>query len=160
MPIDSIVAQLNIDMIGRGRAEDMVGGGPNYVGAVGSQRLSTELNHEMLAVNAAEPPARKLRIDYRFDDPTLGTAVDGRPISWPGYNSIYTRSDHYRYASKCIPIVFFFTGLHGDYHQLTDEPQYIDYPHYAMITSYIRDLMVDIGNRPSRPALDHPCTRN
>jgi len=159
VPLDSIVAQINIDMIGRGRAEDMVGGGPNYLGAVGSQRLSTELNHEMLAVNAHEPEGKKLRIDYRFDDPTLGTAVDGKPISWPGYNNIYGRSDHANYANKCVPIVFFFTGLHGDYHQITDEPQYIDYPHYSMIDNYIRDLLVDVANKPTRPALDHPCTR-
>ena len=159
VPIDSIVAQINIDMIGRGRAEDMVGGGPTYVGAVGSKRLSTDLNHEMLAVNAAEPPARKLRIDYRFDDPTLGVAQDGKPVSWPGYNSIYTRSDHFNYAKKCIPIVFFFTGLHGDYHQNTDEPQYIDYPHFSLIDNYIKDLLVDVANRPVRPALDNVCTR-
>ena len=159
VPIDSVVAQINIDMIGRGRAEDMVGGGPNYVGAVGSQRLSMDLNKQMLAVNAAEPPAKKLRIDYRFDDGTLGTSVDGKPASWPGYNNIYGRSDHANYADKCIPIVFFFTGLHGDYHQRTDEPQYIDYPHYAMITDYIKDLMVDIGNQPTRPALNNVCTR-
>jgi hypothetical protein len=159
VPMDSVVAQINIDMIGRGRAEDMVGGGPTYLGAVGSQRLSKELNHEMLAVNAAEPPARKLRIDYRFDDPTLGTAVDGKPISWPGYNNIYGRSDHFNYAKKCIPIVFFFTGLHGDYHQNTDEAQYIDYPHYSLIDHYIKDLLVDVANRPTRPALDNVCTR-
>ena len=159
VPIDSVVAQINIDMIGRGRAEDMVGGGPTYLGAVGSKRLSTPLNKEMLAVNAAEAPARRLRIDYRFDDQTLGVSQDGKPASWPGYNSIYTRSDHYNYARKCIPIVFFFTGLHGDYHQLTDEPQYIDYPHYSLISNYIRDLLVDVANKPARPALDNVCTR-
>jgi hypothetical protein len=159
VPVDSVVAQINIDMIGRGRAEDMVGGGPNYVGAVGSKRLSMDLNKEMLAVNAAEPGARKLRIDYRFDDATLGTSVDGKPASWPGYNNIYGRSDHANYANKCIPIVFFFTGLHGDYHQNTDEPQYIDYPHYSLITNYIRDLLVDVANKPTRPALNDVCTR-
>ena len=126
---------------------------------MGSKRLSADLNKQMLAVNAAEPPARKLRIDYRFDDATLGTSVDGKPISWPGYNNIYGRSDHFNYAKKCIPIVFFFTGLHGDYHQNTDEPQYIDYPHYSLITNYIRDLLVSVANRPVRPSLDNVCTR-
>jgi hypothetical protein len=159
VPIDSVVAQINIDMIGRGRAEDMVGGGPNYLGAVGSKRLSMDLNRQMLAVNAAEPAAKKLRIDYRFDDATLGTSVDGKPASWPGYNNIYGRSDHANYANKCVPIVFFFTGLHGDYHQNTDEPQYIDYPHYSLITNYIRDLLVDVANKPTRPALNNVCTR-
>jgi hypothetical protein len=159
VPVDSVVAQINIDMIGRGRAEDMVGGGPTYLGAVGSQRLSMDLNHKMLAVNAAEPATRKLRIDYRFDDATLGTSVDGKPVSWPGYNNIYGRSDHANYANKCIPIVFFFTGLHGDYHQNTDEPQYIDYPHYSLIDNYIKDLLVSVADGMTRPQLNNVCTR-
>lgn len=157
VPLDSIVAQINIDMIGRGRAEDVIGGGDYYVGAVGSRRLSAELHADMLEVNARQP--HPLTIDYRFDDPTLGTSVDGKPVSWPGYNNIYGRSDHANYANKCIPIVFFFTGLHGDYHQRTDEPQYIDYPHYAAITNYVHDLLVDVGDAAHRPKLDAPCTR-
>ena len=159
VPIDSVVAQINIDMIGRGRAEDMVGGGPKYLGALGSKRLSSQLDKAMHAVNTAELPANRLQLDNRFDDATLGTSVDGKPVSWPGYNNLYGRSDHANYANKCIPIVFFFTGLHGDYHQLTDEPEYIDYPHYSLITNYIRDLTVNVANQPTRPALDNPCVR-
>lgn len=159
VPIDSVVAGINIDMIGRGRAEDMVGGGPTYLGALGSKRLSSQLDKAMHAVNTAESPANRLRLDNRFDDATLGTSVDGKPVSWPGYNNLYGRSDHANYANKCIPIVFFFTGLHGDYHQLTDEPEYIDYPHYSLITNYIRDLTVNVANQPTRPALDNPCVR-
>jgi hypothetical protein len=158
VPIDSVVAAINLDMVGRGRAEDMIGGGPTYLGAVGSRRLSIDLNREMLDVNAKQ--ATPLNIDYRFDDPTLGLAVDGKPAIWAGYNNIYGRSDHANYANKCVPIAFFFTGLHGDYHQRTDEPQYIDYPHYAMITSFIRDLAVSVANRPLRPSLDKACTRS
>ncbi len=159
VPIDSVVAQLNIDMIGRGRAEDMVGGGLTYVGALGSKRLSSQLDRDMHEVNDKEPPARKLRLDNRFDDATLGTSVDGKPVSWPGYNNLYGRSDHANYANKCVPIIFFFTGLHGDYHQRTDEPEYIDYPHYNLITNYLRDLTVNVANQPTRPALDNPCVR-
>jgi hypothetical protein len=159
VPVDSVVAQINIDMIGRGRAEDMVGGGPKYLGALGSKRLSSQLDKAMNAVNAAESPANRLRLDNRFDDASLGTSVDGKPVSWPGYNNLYGRSDHANYANKCIPIVFFFTGLHGDYHQRTDEPEYIDYPHYSLITNYIRDLTVNVANQPTRPALDNPCVR-
>ena len=157
VPLDSIVAGINLDMIGRGRAEDMIGGGPTYLGSVGSRRLSVELNRQMLETNARQP--RPLNIDYRFDDPTLGVAVDGRQPIWAGYNNIYGRSDHARYADKCIPIAFFFTGLHGDYHQRTDEPQYIDYPHYSLITNFVRDLVVDVANKPMRPQLDAVCTR-
>ncbi len=159
VPIDSVVAQINIDMIGRGRAEDMVGGGPTYVGALGSKRLSTQLDTDMHAVNNAESPANRVRLDNRFDDASLGTSVDGKPVSWPGYNNLYGRSDHANYANKCVPIVFFFTGLHGDYHQLTDEAEYIDYPHYSLITNYIRDLLLRVADDPTRPALDNPCVR-
>ena len=52
-----------------------------------------------------------------------------------------------------MPIAFFFTGLHGDYHQRSDEPEYIDYPHYAKIANYIRDIVVEVGNGP-RPRLN------
>ncbi len=142
VPRDSIVAQVNIDMIGRGRKDDLPGGGDDYLAVVGSNRLSSELGREVVAVNLRQPAP--FRLDYRFDTTT----------AWPGYNNIYGRSDHANYARFGIPIVFFFTGLHGDYHQLTDEPQYIDYPHYARITQYIADLVVDLANREKRPALD------
>jgi hypothetical protein len=147
VPIDSIVADINIDMIGRGRADDIPGGGPTYVGVVGSGFLSSELAAIVAATNQKQK--QPLFLDPKFDFPTI----------WPGYNSIYTRSDHYNYARQCIPIAFFFTGLHGDYHQRTDEAQYIDYPHYNLITNYIRDVVVELGTRAQRPSLDKPCIR-
>ncbi|MEP7346784.1 MAG: M28 family peptidase, partial [Gemmatimonadaceae bacterium] len=61
--------------------------------------------------------------------------------------------DHYNYALQGIPIAFFFTGLHGDYHQRTDEAEFIDYPHYARITNYIGDIVVEVGNGP-RPRMN------
>jgi Zn-dependent M28 family amino/carboxypeptidase len=158
VPADSIVTQINIDMIGRGRAEDVIGGGDLYLGAVGSKMLSNDLNNEVVAINAKQP--HPFMIDYRFDDATLGVATDADgKVPWAGYNNIYGRSDHYNYARKCIPIVFFFTALHGDYHQPTDEPEYIDYPHYSAIDNYIKDLLVDVANRSTRPQLDAVCTR-
>ena len=139
VPRDAIVAQLNIDMIGRGRREDVATGGPDYVGIVGSRRLSRELGDTAAAL------ARRagVRLDYALD-------ADGHP------QNIYCRSDHYHYARYGIPIAFFFTGLHGDYHQVTDEPQYIDYPHYARITRYIRDLAVRVADLDHRVVVDQP----
>jgi hypothetical protein len=142
VPRDSIVAQINIDMIGRGRAEDIPGGGDDYLAVVGSKRLSTELGQAVIEVNDRQP--EPLRLDYKFDETT----------EWSGYNNIYGRSDHARYAQYGIPIAFFFTGLHMDYHQVTDEPEYIDYPHYAKIVNYIHDLTVDVANRDRRPVVD------
>ena len=156
VPIDSVVTAINVDMIGRGRAEDVIGGGPNYTGILGARRLSADLGNLVDAVNAKRPTP--ITLDSRFDDPAIGTSVNG-VVSWPGYQNLYGRSDHTRYAEKCVPIVFFFTGLHGDYHQVTDEPQYIDYPHYATITGYIRDLLVAVANQPVRPSLDTMCVR-
>jgi hypothetical protein len=142
VPREQIVAQLNVDMIGRGRADDLPGGGADYLAVVGSQMLSSELGEQVAATNRRQ--ARPLTLDYTFDEPT----------SWPGYNNIYGRSDHANYARFNIPIAFFFTGLHRDYHQVTDEPQYIDYPHFARITSYIFDLTKDVANAPTRPKVD------
>ena len=142
MPVtrDSIVTQINIDMIGRGSLVDTKGGGPAYVGVVGSKRLSSMLGAtiDSLATASRTP----LDIDYRLD-------ADGHP------ENIYCRSDHYQYARFGIPVAFFFTGLHGDYHQVTDEPQYIDYSHYNRITNYVRDLLVTVGNG-AKPVVDKP----
>jgi Zn-dependent M28 family amino/carboxypeptidase len=145
VPMDSIVAQINIDMIGRGRAEDIPGGGPDYLAVVGSYNDSKDLGELVAAVNEKE--SRPLALDYKFDS----------TVAWSGYNNIYGRSDHYNYALQGVPIAFFFTGLHGDYHQRTDEPEYIDYPHYARIANYIKDVVVAVADGP-RPRLNgaHP----
>ena len=141
LPIDSIVAAINIDMIGRGRAEDIPGGGDDYVGVVGSFFDSKDLGEMVKAVNAKQ--AKPLTFDYRFDE----------PISWAGYNNIYGRSDHINYARAGVPIAFFFTGLHGDYHQRSDEAEFIDYPHMAKITNYVKELTIEILNGP-RPRMN------
>ena len=141
VPMDSVVAQINIDMIGRGRAEDLPGGGPDYVGVVGSSFDSKDLGDMVTSVN--KKLAKPLDLDYKFDSTT----------TWSGYNNIYGRSDHFNYARAGVPIAFFFTGLHGDYHQLSDEAEFIDYPHYSKITNYIRDLTVEVGNGP-RPRIN------
>jgi hypothetical protein len=141
VPRDSIVAQVNIDMIGRGGAADIRGGGPNYVQIVGARRLSTELGNHVEAVNRAQP--QPFTIDYSWDA--------------PGHvQNIYCRSDHYHYARWGIPVAFIWTGLHGDYHQMTDEPQYIDYPHMARITRFVHDVAVGLANRATRPVVDQP----
>jgi hypothetical protein len=145
LPMDSIVAQINIDMIGRGRAEDLPGGGPDYLGVVGSFFDSKDLGETVAGINKKR--AKPLDLDYRYDT----------TLTWSGYNNIYGRSDHYNYALQGVPIAFFFTGLHGDYHQRTDEAEFIDYPHYAKITNYLRDVMLAVADGP-RPRMNgsHP----
>jgi hypothetical protein len=150
VPRDSIVAQLNMDMVGRGDAWDETGqtkggavlhGGPNYLQIVGSRRLSTELGDLIERVNTEG--RHGLRFDYSMD-------ADGHPMN------IYCRSDHYEYARYGIPIAFFTTGGHSDYHQVTDEPQYIDYDHMARVDRLVADVALHLANLDHRPVVDHP----
>ena len=171
VPRDSIVAQLNIDMVGRGDATDETGrackmeeganpphcsaaananfdetstplhGNPNYLQIIGSRRLSTELGDLIEKVNT--DGKHGLAFDYSED-------ANGHPTN------IYCRSDHYEYARYGIPIAFFTTGGHADYHQVTDEPQEIDYTHMARIDNLIEDIAVHAANLDHRIVVDHP----
>ena len=150
VPRDSIVAQLNMDMVGRGDAWDLTGtakdgsflrGNMNYLMIVGSHRLSTELGNLVEQVNTDDHHGFKF--DYAMD-------VDGHP------ENVYCRSDHYEYARYGIPIAFFTTGLHSDYHQVTDEPEYIDYDHMARIGNFVEDVAVHVANLDHRVVVDHP----
>jgi Zn-dependent M28 family amino/carboxypeptidase len=150
VPRDSIVAQLNMDMVGRGGADDETGrtkdgaplhGGPRYLQLVGSRRLSTELGDLIERVNTAD--RHDLVLDYSID-------ADGHPAN------IYCRSDHYEYARYGIPITFFTTGLHADYHQVTDEPEYIDYAHMARVARFVADVALHVANLDHRLAVDRP----
>jgi peptidase M28-like protein len=136
---DSIVAQLNMDMVGRGSASDTPGGGPRAVGLVGSRRLSTELGDLIESINRRD--GHNLTIDYRYD-------ANGHP------DNVYCRSDHYMYARYGIPIAFFSTGLHRDYHEITDEPQYIDYEHMARVAGLVRDVALGVANLDHRLVVD------
>lgn len=147
VPKDSIIADVNIDMIGRGGAADIPGGSPDFLGVIGANFISNDLGDAVRGVNAKQ--SKPLALDYRFDADVTGSLG-------PAYNNIYRRSDHYMYAQSGIPIAFFFTGLHADYHQVTDEPQYIDYVHYNRITNYIRDLAVELANKDNRPQPNKP----
>jgi hypothetical protein len=139
VPRDSIVAQLNMDMIGRGEARDLPVGSPTYLELVGSRRLSTELGDLVESVSKTQP--MPFTFDYQYD-------ANGHP------ENIYCRSDHYNYARWGIPVVFFTTGLHGDYHQVTDEPQYIDYPHMERIGRLVHDVAIKVANLDHRIVVD------
>jgi hypothetical protein len=141
VPRDSIVAQLNMDMVGRGKATDIMGRGPNNVQLIGPRRLSTQLGDLIDSVNAARTP--HMDIDTSFD-------TNGHPLNR------YCRSDHYMYARYGIPITYFSLGYHTDYHQVTDEPQDIDYDHMARIARFVGDIGEAIANRPQRLVVDKP----
>jgi hypothetical protein len=141
IPRDSIVAQLNMDMIGRGQSADIPGGGPNFVELIGSRRLSTELGDIVESVNKSG--GHNFKFDYTFD-------ASGHP------EQIYCRSDHYEYARYGIPITFITTGGHSDYHQLTDEPQYINYPKIVAVANLVADVATHIANLDHRVVVDKP----
>ena len=68
----------------------------------------------------------------------------------------FCRSDQVSYVRHDVPVTYFSTGYSQDYHQVTDEPQYIDYPHYTRISRYLNDLALEIANRDRRPAVERP----
>jgi Zn-dependent M28 family amino/carboxypeptidase len=148
VPRDSIVADLNLDMVGRGAPTDVTGkdkdnnelmGASNYLQLVGSRRLSTELGDIAEQVNQKQPTPFKF--DYAMD-------ANGHP------QNIYCRSDHANYARYNIPVIFFTTGGHADYHQVTDEPEYIQYKHMAEVDKLVFDIAVQVAGLDHRVVVD------
>ena len=135
VPIDSIVAQFNADMIGRNDPNTLALVGPRAAPNFQSWRLGIIVD----SVNRADPTP--FRIDRQFDD-----------ADHPEH--IYQRSDHYNYAKKGIPIIFFTTGLHEDYHKVSDEPSKIDYDKVARVARLMLDAGLAVANRASRPTSD------
>jgi Zn-dependent M28 family amino/carboxypeptidase len=144
VPLDHIVTQLNIDMIGRSKKEGDTNprnkdlSGPDAVYVIGSKMMSSELGEITETVNKSY---LNLTFDYRYDDPA-------------DPNRFFFRSDHFNYARKGIPIVFFFDGVHEDYHRPGDEAQKIDYQKMARITKTVYMMLWEIANRPARPKVD------
>jgi Zn-dependent M28 family amino/carboxypeptidase len=146
VPLDHIVAQLNIDMIGRSKKEGDTNPknkeltGPNEVYLIGSTMMSTELGELVETVNKS---FLNINFDRRYDDPA-------------DPNRFFFRSDHFNYARKGIPIIFFFDGVHEDYHQVGDSPDKIDYQKMEKITRTVYMTMWEVGNRATRPKVDKP----
>ncbi|MEP6991076.1 MAG: M28 family peptidase [bacterium] len=132
VPIDSIVAQLNADMIGRNAPSLLYTVGPRTAPNGQSRRLGAIVD----SVNARE--ALPFAINREWDSAT-------HP------EHIYERSDHFNYARKGVPIVFFTTGMHPEYHQPGDEPARIDYEKLARVARLMRDVGVAVGNGAARP---------
>ena len=144
IPLDRIVTQLNIDMIGRSKKEGDTNtrnanlSGPNQIYVIGSTMMSTELGKLSETVNKS---FLNLQYDLRYDDPA-------------DPNRFFFRSDHYRYALKGIPIIFYFDGVHEDYHRPGDEPQKIDYEKMEKVTRTVYMTLWEVANLPVRPKVD------
>jgi hypothetical protein len=138
VPNEKIVAQLNMDMIGRNRCDQA--SEANTVYLVGSDRISTDLHN--ISEDANESLSRPMKLDYEMNDPA-------------DPQSIYTRSDHYSYAAKGIPIIFYTTGLHRDYHYLTDEVDKIEWDKLARVTQLIYTTGQRLANLERPPERDN-----
>ena len=132
VPIDSIVAQLNADMIGRNARSELYLVGPRAAPNGQGKRLGAIVD----SVNAREREPFVINRDY--DSATHPEHV-------------FERSDHYNYSRKGMPVAFFTTGWHSDYHRPSDEADKIDYDKLARVARLIRDVTVVLGNSSSRP---------
>ena len=141
VPLTSIVAAHNMDMLGKGRADQVKFGGPASVQMLGARRLSREFGDIIDSVNATR--AEVMAIDKSWD-------VIANPLNR------FCRSDQVSYVRKDIPVTYFSLGYAQDYHQLTDEPQYIEYEHAARLGRFIHDVMMAIATRKDRPAIAGP----
>ncbi|HMJ57497.1 MAG TPA: M28 family peptidase [Gemmatimonadales bacterium] len=141
VPRDSIVGEVDLDMVGRGNKADLPQGGPGYLEVIGVRRLSKEYGDLLEQVNSRLP--QPFTFNYEYDAP-------GHPLQY------YCRADHYSYARYGIPAVAMSRGEHADYHQVTDEPAYIDYNALARVATLARSFAVALADLGHRPLVDGP----
>jgi hypothetical protein len=144
VPLDKLVANFNIDMIGRSREEgntdprDRGLSDRNSVYVIGADKLSTELNRISEDTNNA---TARMKLDYTFND-------ENHP------QRFYYRSDHYNYAKHGIPIIFYFTGVHRDYHRATDDIEKIDFEKMERISRLVFATGWRVANLSHRLVVD------
>ena len=133
-----IVAAHNMDMVGKGKVSEVKFGGPTSVQTLGARRYSREFGDIIDSVNATR--AETMAIDKTWD-------VLANPMNR------FCRSDQMNYVHHYVPVTYFSLGYAQDYHQVTDEAQYIDYDHAARLGRFVHDVMLAIANRKMRPAI-------
>jgi hypothetical protein len=142
--IKNVVAQLNIDMIGRSKKAgdtdplDKELSGENEIYVIGKDMMSSTLGSVVDNVNKGY---LNLTYDTRYDDPK-------------DPNRFFFRSDHFNYAQNGIPIAFWFDGVHVDYHRPGDEPQKIDYAKMEKVTRTIMLTLFELADLKTRPKVD------
>ena len=140
-PLKNTIANLNVDMIGRIDSTHI--GDTNYVYLIGSDKLSQDLHFISEKANAMYT---NISLDYTFNS-------DSDP------NRFYYRSDHYNFAKNNVPVIFYFSGVHADYHQPTDTPDKILYNKMEKIARLVFFTAWELANRDDKPALDTPATK-
>lgn len=137
-PLEKTVAALNIDMLGR--VDTLHAGQPNYVYIIGDDRLSSELHTLSEATNQQYYP---LALDYKYNDPA-------------DPEHLYTRSDHFSFAQHRVPVIYYTSGLHADYHKPTDDVEKIDFPALARRSQLVFRTAWALANREARVTVDAP----
>lgn len=144
VPLDKITININIDMIGRSRTADNTDprdkdlAGENEMYVIGSNMMSSTLGQITESVNKNY---LNMTYNFKYDDPK-------------DTNRFFFRSDHFNFAVNGIPAVFFFNGVHRDYHQPGDHPDKIDYVRMEKITRTIFLTMWELGDLKERPKVD------
>lgn len=144
VPLDRVVAQLNIDMIGRSKKDGDTNPanvrltGPNEVYVIGSKMMSTDLGNLSERVNSS---FLNLAFNYKYDDP------DDR-------ERLFFRSDHFNYARKGVPIIFYFDGVHEDYHRPSDSVEKIDFQKMEKVARTVFATAEELADAASRPRVD------
>jgi len=144
VPLKQVVAQLNIDMIGRSRKEgdtnpaNRMLTGPDEIYVIGSRMMSTQLAELNERVNREY---LNLKYNYHYDEPN-------------DPERLFYRSDHFNYAKHGVPIIFYFDGVHEDYHRPGDSPDKIDYQKMQKVARTVFILASELANAPARPVVD------
>ena len=143
IPLSAIVAELQMDMIGRDEEEALDGPrnrinrgetaeqNRNTLHLVGTEKLAPQLHQACLAAN------QRAGFELEYD-----------------HEDMFGRSDHANFAQQGVPVAFFFTGLHMDYHQPSDTPDKIHYEKLLRVATYVYDIAFELANRDARPAID------
>ncbi len=135
-PLENTIANLNMDMVGR--PDKNHPGNENYIYLIGSDKLSTDLHNTSEKANEKYV---KMELDYRYNEP-------GDP------NRFYYRSDHYNFAKNNIPSIFYFSGIHEDYHKPTDTMEKLSFKKITSLTKLIFFTAWELSNAPKRPFVD------
>lgn len=135
-PLKNTISNLNIDMIGR--IDPSHESDPNYIYLIGSDKLSSEL-HEIS--EKANSLYTKLSLEYKYNAPN-------------DPERIYYRSDHYNFAKHGIPVIFYFNGVHADYHKPSDTVDKINFELLVKRTRLVFHTAWEIANRDNRLVVD------
>jgi len=138
VPLKDVVAAHNIDMLAKGRVDQVKFGGPASLQTLGARRLSREFGDVIDSVNAVR--GEVMALDKSWD-------VTANPMNR------FCRSDQVNYVVNNVPVTYFSTGYSQDYHMPTDEPRYADYDHMARASRFIHDVMMAVATRKTRPLI-------